>query len=113
VTYTGANSVTLGSGDITLNSTGDAAGTVSVSGSGVTTRTVTISSITGTGALGISISGNTASDAVGNQATAEGPSATFGVAISVFVSSYWVLFLLTIIFIVLGTKYARRNDIKL
>jgi len=79
VTYTGAHSVTLASGNITLNKTGTANGAVSVSGTGTTTRTVTISSITGDGTLGISIAAGTASDSAGNSASASGPSTTFTV----------------------------------
>jgi hypothetical protein len=79
VTYTGADSVTLASSDITLNATGGAGGTVSVTGSGTSSRTVTISSITGNGTLGISIKPGTASDLAGNMAAGAGPSAMFTV----------------------------------
>jgi len=58
--------------------TGTANATVGVSGSG-TTRTVTLSSITGDGTLGISIAAGTATDTAGNSAPAAGPSATFTV----------------------------------
>jgi hypothetical protein len=74
VTYGGADTVTLATGDVTLNKTGTANGTVGVSGS-----TVTISDITGDGTLGISIAANTASDTAGNGAPAAGPSDTFTV----------------------------------
>lgn len=80
VTYTGADSVSLAPGDVTLNRTGTADGTVAVSGSGASTRTVTISSITGDGTLGISLAANTASDNAGNQAAAVGSSVTFRVS---------------------------------
>jgi hypothetical protein len=78
VTYTDTNfnASTLSTGDITLNKTGSANGTVGVSGTG-NTRTVTISSITGDGSLGISIAQGTASDTAGNTAPAAGPSTTF------------------------------------
>ncbi|MGA2034705.1 MAG: MBG domain-containing protein, partial [Thermoguttaceae bacterium] len=78
VTYADANfnAATLAVGNITLNATGTANGTLSVSGSGLT-RTVTISSITGDGSLGISVAAGTASDLAGNLAPAAGPSATF------------------------------------
>ncbi|MBE3037660.1 MAG: hypothetical protein IMZ62_02440, partial [Chloroflexi bacterium] len=81
VTYadTNFNSSALVPGNITLNKTGTANGTIDVSGSGLT-RTVTISSITGIGTLGISIAAGTASDLAGNTAPAPGPSATFIVA---------------------------------
>lgn len=61
VTYTGADVVTLATGDVTVNKTGSANGTAAVSGSGSATRTVTISGITGDGSLGISIAAGTAS----------------------------------------------------
>ncbi len=79
LTYGGADAVDLLVGDITLNKTGTADGVVSVSGSGLTTRTVTINTITGTGALGISVASGTASDSASNDAPAAGPSATFQV----------------------------------
>ena len=78
VTYadTNFNASTLDSGNITVNSTGTANLTsVSVSGSG-TTRTVTLSGVTGDGTLGISIAAGTASDTAGNLAPAAGPSAS-------------------------------------
>ncbi len=78
VTYADANfnTSTLAAGNVTLNKTGTANGTVGVSGTGLT-RTVTISSITGDGSLGISIVAGTASDLAGNVAPAAGPSTTF------------------------------------
>ncbi len=79
VTYTGADTVTLANANVTLNKTGTADGTIAVSGTGNTTRTVTISGITGNGTLGISIAAGTASDLAGNRAAASGPSATFTV----------------------------------
>ncbi len=80
VTYTDTNfsASTLSTGNITLNSTGDASASIGVSGSG-NTRTVTLSSITGNGTLGISIAAGTASDTAGNTAPAGGPSTTFTV----------------------------------
>jgi gliding motility-associated-like protein len=81
ITYADANfnSSTLTNSNITVNSTGNAAaGPVLVSGSG-TSYIVTLSSITGTGTLGISIAANTATDNAGNNAAAAGPSATFSV----------------------------------
>ena len=78
VTYANTSSITLAAANITLNKSGTATGLVNVSGSGLT-RTVTISSITGDGSLGISIAAGTASDSAGNLAPAAGPSATFTV----------------------------------
>ena len=77
VTYTGANTVTLSSANVTLIKTGTANGTVSVTGSGTASRTVTVSGITGEGDMSVSIAAGTASDTAGNVAPAAGPSATF------------------------------------
>ncbi|SDT23587.1 gliding motility-associated C-terminal domain-containing protein [Mucilaginibacter mallensis] len=81
VTYADVNfnTSTLATGNVSLITTGTAAGTVAVTGSG-TTYTVSISSISGTGTLGISIGAGTASDLAGNLAPASGSSATFTVA---------------------------------
>ena len=79
ITYSGADSVTLADGDVTLNPTGTTTGTVAVTGTGNTTRTVTISAISGDGTLGISLAAATASDTAGNLAVAAGPSGTFNV----------------------------------
>lgn len=77
VTYTGADAVLLDPGDVTLNKTGTANGSVSVSGAGNLTRTVTLDNITGDGLLGISLAVGSAADDVGNPAPAAGPSAVF------------------------------------
>ena len=79
VTYGGADAVTLAPGDVTLNKTGSADGTVAVSGSGTGSRTVAISAITGDGTLGITIAAGTASDNAENTAVGAGPSTTFNV----------------------------------
>jgi len=82
VTYTetNLNSITLGIGDITLNTTGTAAATVdSVTVTGPLTRLVTLTAGAGNGTVGISIFAGTASDIAGNTAPAAGPSATFTV----------------------------------
>ena len=81
VTYTDPNfnTSTLAAGNITLNKTGTANGVVNVTGSG-NVRTVTISSITGNGSLGISLVAGTATDTLSNAALAAGPSASFAVA---------------------------------
>ncbi|MBI2948549.1 MAG: hypothetical protein HYY23_12980, partial [Verrucomicrobia bacterium] len=80
VSYSDANFniSTLSAANVTLVKSGNADGTVSVSGSG-STRTVTISSITGDGSLGISLAAGTATDLAGNLASAAGPSTTFSV----------------------------------
>lgn len=77
VTYSGADSISLTDDDITLNATGTATGVVAITGSGLTTRTVTISNITGDGTLGISIDAASAEDLAGNESLAGGPTATF------------------------------------
>jgi len=74
----GLGTVTLTAGAVTLQKTGTATGTVSVSGSGAN-RTVTLSGISGDGTLGISIGAGTATDQIGNPASASAPSATFDV----------------------------------
>jgi len=76
VTYADANfnTSTLVPGNITLNQTGTASGTVGLSGSG-TSYTVAISGITGNGTLGISIAAGTASDKAGNTSTASASTA--------------------------------------
>jgi subtilisin-like proprotein convertase family protein len=79
ITYTGASVITLANTDIVLNKTSTADGTAVVSGTGTTTRTVTISSITGNGTLGISLLADTAFDAAGNSVLASGASTTFTV----------------------------------
>jgi hypothetical protein len=79
VTYTSAEAVTLAAGNVTLNTTDHANGTVSVSGTGTTARTITVSGITGYGTLGISIAAGTAGDLAGNKTAPAGPSDTFTV----------------------------------
>lgn len=79
VNYPRAASVSLSAADITLNKTGTANGTVTVTGSGNFARAVTISHISGEGALGISIGAGTAANAAGEAASA-GPSWTVAVA---------------------------------
>ena len=78
VTYGDVNfsSSTLSASNVTLNQTGTANATVSVDSSSGTTRTVTLSGMTGNGTLGISIASGTATDYAGNTAPAAGPSST-------------------------------------
>jgi LPXTG-site transpeptidase (sortase) family protein len=79
VTYSGADTIDLQTGDITLNTTGTATGTVGVSNGTTSTPTVTISGISGNGTLGISVAAGQASDTAGNTDAGAGPSATFNV----------------------------------
>ncbi len=77
ITYGDATDVTLSEDDITLNTTGTATGAIQVSGDGLTTRTVTISDITGDGTIGISIAEGTAVGLADLEAPPAGPSDTF------------------------------------
>src|SRR5690606_9146121 len=63
ISYTDANfaASTLALGDLTLNRTGTADGTLTLDGSGAS-YTVTVSDITGDGTLGLAIAAGTASD---------------------------------------------------
>lgn len=74
VKYTNATAVTLSPADIKLDSTGNAEGTVSVSGTDASQRTVTLSDLGGQGTLWISIAPGTASNPLGSAAPAAGPS---------------------------------------
>ncbi|RYE17851.1 MAG: hypothetical protein EOP51_23165, partial [Sphingobacteriales bacterium] len=91
VTYADAHfdSSMLESGYVDLIQTGTASGDVAVSSGSGTTRTVTISNISGSGTLGISIKANSALDVVSNSAAAAGPSATFNVVTPVEVQSLY------------------------
>jgi len=73
ITYSNADTVTLASGDITLNISGDVQATAVVSGTGPTTRTVLIDITSGTGSVGITIAPGTASNENGS-ASGAGPS---------------------------------------
>ena len=78
VTFSDANlyPVSLPVGNVVLNASGTASGTVGVSGSG-STRTVTVGSITGAGSLGISLVAGAARDYAGNTTPFAGPSVPF------------------------------------
>ena len=73
VSYSGAYEATLSAADITLETTGTAIATVEVSGSGPTSRTVSLRGISGDGTLRISIAPGTAHDGFGNYAAGAGP----------------------------------------
>lgn len=69
VSYTDADIVTLSTGDVTVHSTGTATySSVAVSGSGLASRTVTVSGLSGNGTLSIELASGTAADAAGNLA---------------------------------------------
>ncbi len=75
VTYSGADTINLTSGDISPTGTATCS-TVNVTGGTTATPTVTLSNCTGDGTVAITIAANTASDTAGNWNLAEGPSAT-------------------------------------
>lgn len=79
VSYDGASSISLSSASVALIQTGDAEGSISVTGTGLTERRVIVSGISGTGTLGIAIGSGTAVDGVGNVATGVVFSQTFQV----------------------------------
>ncbi|MDW8278734.1 MAG: DUF4082 domain-containing protein [Anaerolineales bacterium] len=77
VTVSGASTVNLTAGDVTLNATGTANGAITVTNGATATPTITVSGISGNGTLGISIAAGIALDAAGNSSAAAGPSSTF------------------------------------
>lgn len=80
VQYTNADSINLSADDIALTSTGDAAaGTITVTGSGPMSKTVTLSDFSGDGTLAIDIAAGTAEDDAGNASAAPATSAAFTV----------------------------------
>ncbi|SIS59010.1 hypothetical protein SAMN05421686_102413 [Thalassolituus maritimus] len=80
VQYTNADSISLSADDIALTSTGDAAaGTITVTGSGPASRTVTLSDFSGDGTLAIDIASGSAEDSAGNASSAPATSAAFTV----------------------------------
>ncbi len=78
INYSDATSVNLTDHDIILHRTGTANGTPVVSGSGIASRTVTITNVHGAGTLSISIAAGSASNATGS-AVAAGPGQAVGV----------------------------------
>lgn len=79
VTYTNADQVILTDSAVTLNKTGTANASVAVTDGTTSTPTVTLSSITGDGTLGISIAANTGRSNTGGASGTAGPSSTFTV----------------------------------
>ncbi len=79
LSFTDSAKIALDSTKVVLNKTNTANGVVTVSGVGLLNRTVTVSSITGSGQLGISILASAAMDNLGNWSAAAGPSAKFSV----------------------------------
>ena len=87
VTYTDADSALLSEEDVTLEATGTATGTVSVSEAKADVYVVTISDISGEGTLGFSIAAGTASDLAGNLAV--GASAPVTVTVELGMPVAW------------------------
>jgi len=81
VTYTGANTVSLGVGNVFMTTTSGTAAcsTVNVTNGATSTPTVTISGCAGDGTINISISAGTSSDTAGNLDVGAGPGADFTV----------------------------------
>jgi hypothetical protein len=72
VSYTGASSVTLAAGNVTLVSDppGGVTGDIAVSGSGTSARTITLTNLQGDGTVHVSVAAGTAVDLAGNAAPA-------------------------------------------
>ncbi|NDC75920.1 hypothetical protein EBZ70_11740, partial [bacterium] len=70
LTYDGASAISLSASDITLKKTGTADAKLAVSGTGLTTRAITLSSFSGNGSISLAIAANTATDTAGNMAPA-------------------------------------------
>jgi hypothetical protein len=79
ITYTGASTINLTNGDITVNSSGGANASANVTNGATSTPTVTLTNFTGNGSVTISIAASTASDVAGNTAGTAGPSASITV----------------------------------
>ena len=77
VTYSGTDTVALDNADISLNTTGGASCSVAVTGGTTATPTVTLSSCTGNGTVGIGVAAGQGSDLAGNTDAGAGPSTTF------------------------------------
>lgn len=78
VTYTGASNITLAATDVTLNQT-NVVCQKAIDGSGLGTRNIVLLNCTGSGTVTVSILANTATNSVGIQAGAKGPSAALAV----------------------------------
>jgi hypothetical protein len=79
VTFDGADAIMLTGSDVILERTGSANADIAVSGTGKTSRTITLYHVVGSGTLGISLASGTAADLAGNTTAASGPSETFTV----------------------------------
>ncbi|MBI1317328.1 MAG: hypothetical protein GC168_00075 [Candidatus Hydrogenedens sp.] len=75
ITVTGSDSVSLVSGNVTINHSGTAGGSVSVLDGATTSPAVEVTGVTGDGSYTIGIAAGIASDVAGNNSPASGPSA--------------------------------------
>ncbi len=80
LTYSGAESITLGAANVVLRKSGTANGTVTVSTLSSTQRLVSVGNLTGSGTIGIWIEAGTATNSGGNSAPSAGPSNSFNVS---------------------------------
>ena len=76
VTYSGADTVSLSSVDITVNATGPSCDTPVVYDGATLNPNVTLSNCTGNGSVGITVAANTSSDEAGNQNLVSSASST-------------------------------------
>jgi outer membrane lipoprotein-sorting protein len=76
VTYSGADTINLTSGNITVNTTGPSCDTPIVTNGTTSTPTVTLTNCTGNGTVGITVAASTSSDEAGNQNSVSSASAT-------------------------------------
>jgi hypothetical protein len=90
VSFYGSDTVTLAKSDVELITTGSANGSVTVSGTGTASRTVTVNNVTGDGTIAIRIRPGVASDAVSSSAYA-GPSDSVTVDNSTTLEKGWNL----------------------
>jgi len=79
VTYTGGTTFNLTAGGVTLNTTGTATCSKAVTDGTTATPTVTLTTCTGNGTIGITIAAGTSTNALTNPSTVSPASATFAV----------------------------------
>ncbi|MCB9085749.1 MAG: hypothetical protein H6624_15485 [Bdellovibrionaceae bacterium] len=83
VTYSGADTINLTSGSITVNATGPSCDAPIVNNGTTATPTVTITNCTGNGTVGITVAASTSSDEASNQNLVSSASATVTVSNSI------------------------------
>lgn len=80
VTYSGADTVSLSSGDITVNATGPSCDAPVIFNGSTLTPSVSLSNCTGNGSVGITVAANTSSDEASNQNLSSSASTTVTVS---------------------------------